>query len=98
MMTNAMSYYVGSKGELREAIAAGGVTEVEIPPALLASRKELALRAPDGKIRSLPIHAGKAVVGPLDLCGVWGIVPRPATKPEEVAQAKQPPPAELEVA
>jgi hypothetical protein len=112
MMTNAMAWFAGTKGELRESVAAGGVAEVEIPATLAAAaagapasggktptpRRDLVLRAPDGQIRPLPRDGNKAVVGPLDRCGVWGIVPRPDPAEKAVKDPKDLPRAELEVA
>jgi hypothetical protein len=103
MMTNALAWFAGSKGELRESLAAGGVAEVELPPnaATIAKGRELALRAPDGQIRPLPRNGDKAVVGPLDRCGVWGIVPRPGPDDAERvkgAKDQEQAPAVLEVA
>lgn len=95
LMTNAMAWFVGPKGELRESVAAGGVAEVELPAKSLAVGP-LVLLAPDGEERPLPAGAGKVLVGPLDRAGVWGIVRQtPAAKSKEKAA---PAPPELEIA
>jgi hypothetical protein len=58
----------------------------------------LALLAPDGRSKPLPVSGNKVTVGPLDECGVWSIV-RPPTEPSK-AEAKTPVPPKplLEVA
>ena len=97
LMTNALAWFAGSKGELRESLATGGVAEIELPAS--AQRKDLVLRAPDGQVRPLPRNGDKAVVGPLDRCGVWGIVPRTAPDVAKGGKgARATPPAVLEVA
>ena len=73
MMTNLLGWSSGGKGELREALAAGGVTDVDLP-AETDAKATRALRAPDGRERPLPATAPRVAVGPLDRCGVWGIV------------------------
>ena len=79
MMANLLNWFGGTKGELREALAAGAVAQVEIP----AGRDQATarfLRAPDGREQPLFSAAGatKLTVGPLDQCGVWSVVERGA--------------------
>jgi hypothetical protein len=75
MMTNLLSEFRGSKGELREAVAGGSVAEVVLPvesdPAVVR-----ALRSPDGREQALVVPAGvtKVAIGPLERCGIWSIV------------------------
>ena len=84
LMSNALAWFAGGKGELREALASGSVTEVALPAEAKAAMKarpkaELILRSPDGQEQRLPPIApgsDKLIVGPLDRCGVWGIVLR----------------------
>jgi hypothetical protein len=59
LMTNALGWFSGAAGELREALATGAVTEVTLP----------------GAPRALPAGLAQAVVGPFDHCGVWTIAP-----------------------
>jgi len=77
MMANLLNWFGGTKGELREALAAGAVAEVELPPDKDAAARYL-LRAPDGREQPLivPEGASKLTVGPLDQCGVWSVVRR----------------------
>jgi hypothetical protein len=78
MATNALAWFAGEKGELREALAAGATTEVTLP----TRSGEFLLRAPDGRTRRLPPGVGKTTIGPLDQCGIWKVVPdEPDAKP-----------------
>ena len=71
LVSNALSWFSGSKGELRESLVTGSVTEVE-----WSSRggSRMMLKSPSGQIRPLPEGSGKATIGPLDECGVWSLV------------------------
>jgi hypothetical protein len=73
MTTNALAWFAGSRGELRESLAAGAVTEVELPARPPGSDGELVLQAPDGSTRKLPPGVTRTMIGPLDQCGVWSI-------------------------
>jgi hypothetical protein len=80
MMTNALNWFRDSRGELREAAAAGSLAEVDLG-ALDSSGEAagpLVLRAPDGTATMLPGEADKVTVGPLDQCGVWTVQREPA--------------------
>ncbi len=78
LMTNALAEFAGSKGELHEAVSAGGVAEVELSPAAI-NANDLVLIAPDGKtIRPLPKGQSRVSVGPLDKVGVWTVAIRSA--------------------
>lgn len=67
MATNALAWFAGHRGELRESLASGAITEVELP-----SRGSV-LVAPRGERRSLPSGLVKTTIGPLDECGLWRI-------------------------
>jgi hypothetical protein len=71
LVSNALSWFSGSKGELRESIATGSVTEVELP---VRGGDGWLLKAPDGQTRHLPRGVARATIGPLDRCGVWSLV------------------------
>ena len=87
MFLNAMAWFAGNQGELREALATGATTEIDIPSTMID--KELVLAAPDGDKRKLPSGVAKATVGPLDKCGVWQvIVADPSTAPAEKTQPR----------
>jgi hypothetical protein len=82
MLTNLLNWFGGTKGELREALPAGAVAEVELPvenPAKI----ERALRGPDGRERILNVAEGvtKVAVGPLNHAGVWSVIKRPVPDP-----------------
>jgi hypothetical protein len=74
MMANLLSWLGGSKGELRESLAAGAVAEVELPGD--TGQHVFQLRAPNGTTRPLvvPPGAARAAVGPLDQCGIWSVL------------------------
>jgi hypothetical protein len=78
MMTNLLNWFGGTKGELREALPAGAVAEVELPVENPA-KFERVLRDPHGRelVLSIPEGATKVTVGPLDRTGVWSVVRRP---------------------
>jgi hypothetical protein len=80
MATNALAWFAGHRGELRESLASGAITEVELTgdrtskaESTLAENNVLV--APGGERRALPAGLAKTTVGPLDKCGVWKIVP-----------------------
>jgi hypothetical protein len=71
LVTNTLGWFAGGRGELREALATGAITEVTLPD---KSEGEYLLRGPDGQTRKLPPGVKRTTVGPLDQCGVWSIV------------------------
>jgi hypothetical protein len=98
MVANALGWFAGTKGELRESLSTGAVTDLELPPSADAARGGLALLAPDGRSRPLPVSGNKVTVGPLDQCGVWSIV-RPSSDASKVgAKGQEAPKPLLEVA
>lgn len=74
MTTNALAWFAGKKGELKEAVAAGGIAEEELPTEALS--QPLYLRSPSGRSRPIATEVAKITVGPLDECGVWTIGPQ----------------------
>jgi hypothetical protein len=70
MATNALAWFAGQSGELRESLASGAVTEVAIP----SEAGILVCHSPSGRIVPLPNGALKSPIGPLDECGVWSVV------------------------
>ncbi len=98
MVANALGWFAGTKGELRESLSTGVVTDIELPPSAEASKGGLALLAPDGRSKPLPTLGNKVTVGPLDQCGVWSIVRSldEASKPK--AKGQEAPKPLLEVA
>ena len=101
LMTNALGWFSGAAGELREALATGSVTEVTLPviaqsgaaaagqPAGTSPSSLLQLWPPAGGApRALPAGLAQAVVGPFDHCGVWTIAPAAVgQKPAKPAEA-----------
>jgi hypothetical protein len=71
LVTNTLAWFAGGRGELREALAAGSITEVMLPQ---PSARQYLLHGPDGQIRKLPPGVARTTIGPLDQCGVWSIV------------------------
>ena len=90
LVSNALTWFSGAKGELREALAAGSVTEIELPTARGAT---LLLKSPLGQTRPLPPGAAKTTIGPLDHCGIWS-VHRATTQSSRETEG----PAEVEIA
>lgn len=82
MMTNLLGWFAGTKGELREALPAGAVSEVELPAESDADVVRV-LRGPNGQDRPLPAKVAKVAVGPLDRCGVWSIIRKPSASKEK---------------
>jgi hypothetical protein len=60
MMTNAISWFAGSKGELRESLASGSITQIELPGAEAKTpstpqpdeKSDAIVRVPDSKDKS----------------------------------------------
>jgi hypothetical protein len=98
MVANALGWFAGTKGELRESLSTGVVTDIELPPSAEASKGGLTLLAPDGRSKPLPNLGNKVTVGPLDECGVWSIVRPPAEGSKPVAKGKEAPKPLLEIA
>ena len=69
MVTNALAWFAGQSGELRESLAAGAVTDVALPSTV----GPLVLESPSGKRLPLPQGIASAAIGPLDECGVWRV-------------------------
>jgi hypothetical protein len=86
MMTNLLNWFGGTKGELREALAAGSVAEVELP-ADNGTESHFVLKRLDGIETPVVVPAGaaKVTVGPLDRTGVWRVLRR-STKSLHPAQ------------
>jgi hypothetical protein len=91
MMANLLSWFGGTKGELREALSAGAVAQVDISPGKVGSVTRI-LVAPDGREQPLVAAAGasKLTVGPLDQCGVWRVLERATAALEQTNVVKSP--------
>ena len=78
-----IQWFGGNRGEIREALNTGAVTDVKLPS---SGQGEFVLRSPDGSTRKLPTGVLTATVGPLDKCGVWAVVPAGGGDPvQEIA-------------
>ena len=83
MISNAISWFQGRKGELRESLATGSLAEVEIEdlsdsPAARTTTSdeqptlpELLLRSPVGEDLALPAGRQRLTLGPFDRAGIW---------------------------
>lgn len=87
MTMNALAWFAGNQGELREALATGATTEVELPAS--AASSNLKLWPPYGPPRPLPAGVTKLTIGPLDRCGIWRLAPAVEGKPNEAGLAVQ---------
>lgn len=83
LVTNALAWFAGETGELRESIAAGGVTQLPLPRAALASGATLTLRDPQGRDSPLlmtegdgPDETATVTIGPLQRIGIWTVIAR----------------------
>jgi hypothetical protein len=86
MATNLLNWFGGTKGELREAIGAGGIATVEVA-SQASAKDEYALLAPDGRVQPLAVPAGatKVTLGPLDRTGIWTMSRRRAAAAQSKA-------------
>ena len=98
MVANALGWFAGTKGELRESLSTGVVADIELPPSAEASKGGLALLSPDGRSKPLPNLGNKVTVGPLDRCGIWSIVRPPAEGSKPDLKGQEAPKPLLEVA
>ena len=74
-VANALHWFAGNKGDLRESLAAGSLATLTAADFTRPTKGEaLSLRSPTGQLRPLPMNVEKLTIGPLDQCGVWSIV------------------------
>jgi len=75
LVGNALSWFGGGGGELREALSTGMVTQLDVPASLLtATERETAvlrLRSPRGVSSEVIALRGNVKLGPLDEAGIW---------------------------
>ncbi|NOX53733.1 MAG: VWA domain-containing protein [Planctomycetes bacterium] len=85
LVSNALAWFAGTKGELRESLPSGSVTRVELPePGRSGRTGPLVLVAPDGSVSPLASAAessgieetSELLIGPLARCGIWQIAQR----------------------
>ena len=70
MITNALGWFAGQEGELRESLASGAIAEIELPQ---VDEGTLAIKSPQGTLQQLPAGLTEATIGPLDECGIWSV-------------------------
>jgi hypothetical protein len=86
MVTNALAWFAGQSGELRESLVTGATTEISLPHGSDgAAESALVLRSPGGDERPLPAGVQKATIGPFDQAGIWSIS-KPVTNEDESPQ------------
>lgn len=78
MFSNALSWFEGSGGELRESVATGAITRIELPENLKLTpagtpATELQLLSPNGLRSTVPVTDESVTIGPLEQRGVWKI-------------------------
>jgi hypothetical protein len=95
MVTNALGWFAGQSGELRESLATGAVTEVALPLATGDHGGLLVLKSPSGQPRLLPRGTSKASLGPLSECGVWSLEPASGDLAHRATDASRSPILEL---
>ena len=89
LMSNALGWFAGTKGELRESLATGSVAKIGLlesaQPADSPGHSATAntvLQSPDGRALPLPNSETEVAIGPLDRCGVWRIARESGTPPD----------------
>ncbi len=75
MVTNALAWFAGQSGELRESLMTGATPEIALPTSAARSTAPLVLRTPAGDERPLPAAVEKTTIGPLDRAGIWSVAP-----------------------
>lgn len=86
LVTNALAHFAGTKGELKESLAAGSLAEVEVGSPPTAGEGTLLVKDPRGVGRPVPAET-KVTVGPLDAVGIWKLEASPADKPSSASPA-----------
>ena len=83
MVTNALAWFAGQSGELRESLVTGAAPEIALPASSgNAAAGAFVLRSPAGDERRLPSGAQKTTIGPLDQAGIWSIAAPTTDKSE----------------
>ena len=80
LMTNALGWFAGREGELRESVATGSTRVLrreELEAAKLSERQSLLLTSPRGEQRRLPAAWTSLTLGPFAEAGIWAVVAEP---------------------
>lgn len=75
LVTNALGWFAGESGELRESLACGEVADVALPPSDSedGGSARFIVVSPSDQTLLLPPGADRATFGPIDEAGVWRI-------------------------
>ncbi|MBS0202106.1 MAG: BatA and WFA domain-containing protein [Planctomycetes bacterium] len=74
-VANALHWFAGNKGDLRESLAAGSLATVTSNDFVRPAKGQtLVLRSPAGELMPLPASSDRMTIGPLDQCGLWTIL------------------------
>ncbi|MHC4876993.1 MAG: vWA domain-containing protein [Planctomycetota bacterium] len=97
MFSNALSWFEGSGGELRESLATGNLSTLELPNDLQArsdsaETPSLELVSPQGQVSLVTENDDSVTIGPLEQRGIWSLR-RPV--PSSAAQSSDPTAAEM---
>ncbi len=80
LMMNALNWFTENRGELRESLPTGSITEIDVAAIIASAQRsqpgkaDLRLVAPDGRRSVLPMQSERLSLGPFDQCGVWRVV------------------------
>ena len=94
LVANAVGWFSGSAGELRESLTSGSTTEIDFSSSLADAGtmktaekpNSFSLVSPKGIAKPLPSGVEKITVGPLEQCGIWSIKPATAEKTTSTAK------------
>lgn len=73
LVTNALSWFAGESGELREALSSGMLAEVSTEDWPKDSSKKFVLRSPADEVIPLSLSDSQLTIGPLNETGLWTI-------------------------
>lgn len=96
LVSNALAWFAGASGELRESSHAGATIRVPRDPLPSPGSDDLWLSSPSGQRFRLAASDSPVTVGPLNEVGVWSIGSR-AEGSEQPAETSNDPPFELAV-
>lgn len=76
LFSNALTWFEGSGGELREAVSAGSLATIKLPRELLTTKggrpvTQLRLSSPRGVLSRVPVRNETVTLGPLEHVGLW---------------------------